>query len=684
MRRFESNYRLSPTDYATPETFNPRFRDLDARLHAQEELRAQLEALQKTLVAQAAGRIDDVLLPALEYVQTIQQGGFLTAGIADETSLEFTEGSVSVAVDQTLKAIFRPTPFVAIMRSSTPNDWAVAQALGYDEETGVLSLDIVAVNGGEGPHEDVIFSATSGSLQAQIAYLAEIKAVKDTAVEAAGTATGAAGAAASSAGAAAGSASAASGSAGAAASSATLAGQHKDAAEKWAQSEGQEPGGAGTKSAKEWAGVAQGHAEAAALFNPSSYYTKPEIDSALGGVADQITALDGVAIGDIVRTHAPRSGFLETNGASVSVATYPDLFSLLTAGFAWPAAVMTGTPSSGPGGAVNDRQSVAWTADGSRLAVAIISSPYIAVYDWNDGDPIKLAAPASLPAGSGRAAAWSPNGRYLAVGHETTPYITIYDWDTGSPVKITNPASLPASSVHGLSWSSDGRFLACGHTTTPFVTIYDWNTGSPVKLSNPADLPPGNSQSVAFSPDTTKLVVCSGTSPYMLLYSRSGTTFTKISDPASMPASAARGAAWSSDGRYLAVTGAFGLQIYDWETGSPVAEALQSPPSSVSEENGCAWLGDWLFVGANNTNKPVLLYSMESGTPALLQETVLGASNTTYSVAVRPGGDVLATGIGLSPPGLVLYAIDPAAATVIILPSINTTNPKTYIKAANE
>ena len=41
----------------------------------------------------------------------------------------------------------------------------------------------------------------------------------------------------------------------------------------------------------------------------------------------------------------------------------------------------------------------------------------------------------------------------LAVAHETTPYVTIYDWQTGSPVKITDPAALPTGTGLGASFA---------------------------------------------------------------------------------------------------------------------------------------------------------------------------------------------------------------------------------------
>ena len=86
--------------------------------------------------------------------------------------------------------------------------------------------------------------------------------------------------------------------------------------------------------------------------------------------------------------------------------------------------------------------------------------------------------------------------RYLAVAHSGSPFVTVYDWITGSPVKMADPSDLPAGVGNGAAWSPDGRYLVIAHTTTPYVTIYDWDTGSPVKITNPGTLSLGTTAHV--------------------------------------------------------------------------------------------------------------------------------------------------------------------------------------------
>ena len=183
-----------------------------------------------------------------------------------------------------------------------------------------------------------------------------------------------------------------------------------------------------------------------------------------------------------------------------------------------------------------------------------LTTPFVTIYDWNTGSPVKIANPATLPTNGCYSAAWSPDGRYLAVGHGTTPFVTIYDWQSGSPVKIADPATLPGNAGFAAGWSLDGRYLAIGCAGTPFVTIYDWNTGSPVKIANPATLPPEAGTGIAWSPDGRYLAVSNQiTSPYITIYDWNTGSPVKIANPATLPTGNGVSAAWSPDGRYLAV-----------------------------------------------------------------------------------------------------------------------------------
>ncbi|MGB3831506.1 MAG: hypothetical protein WA975_06555 [Mesorhizobium sp.] len=346
MRRFESTYRLGEKSLAIPDTFNSVFRDLDSRLHAQEELRGDIEALRNTLIAQTASRIDEYILPALAYIQTIQAGGFMAAPIADNSAVAFEEGSVDIAIDQELKAIFRPTPYVALVRGASADDWAVAQVLGYDVEAGVLALDIVAASGSAGPHEDVVVTATSGSVMAQIAYLAETRAARDAAIAArdstqvlrdevdglTSTATDAAGAAAAAAG---------------------VSVAARDKSGLWAEANEDVPVETDKYSSKHWADKSRHFAEQAQTFDPSSYYPKSQTYTKM-----EVEGLISAAIDDLL-SGAP--GALDTlNELAASLGDDPDFATTMLNALAGKAAsVHTHTLSQLSDATANGRALVA-------------------------------------------------------------------------------------------------------------------------------------------------------------------------------------------------------------------------------------------------------------------------------------------------------------------------------------
>lgn len=220
------------------ETFNQIFADIDLRLRRQEGMERDWLAATRDLIAVGLERINDVLLPAYERVQTLAEIGFLVAAAAPAPAISFAVGDAALVIaDGDQRELFSPSPFVVLTRSTTAADWAIARRITYNRTTGVLALDVVAAHGAAGPHSDVIVAAVAGSTVAQVELLAQGQAAKvaaqaagatataarDTAVVAATTATTKAGQAAESATAAGASQIAAGASAAAAANSAAAA-----------------------------------------------------------------------------------------------------------------------------------------------------------------------------------------------------------------------------------------------------------------------------------------------------------------------------------------------------------------------------------------------------------------------------------------------------------------------------
>lgn len=320
-------HRRRDDDEFSAAVWNRLIEDVSAGLVALQQKGASFDEARRELIQLGLFRLNDAILPALDRLREIQSSGFLVADIAPDSEVGFATGEVEIAIDPDLKTIFRPTAFVALVRHDTAEDWAVARVLGYSEETGVILLDILAVSGDPGPHEDVIVSATGGGAAGQIAFLLASKAVLTQTLEVkteteavlagaavqialasdwAGKAPGEdvsgpgtrsarhwaseAGAERAAAAAARGEAVAASGAAsghaGDAFDFAGAAGAARDKAQSWAAAPENAEVEPGQHSARHHAAKAAASALAAATFDPASYYPKAEIDGALGAKAD--------------------------------------------------------------------------------------------------------------------------------------------------------------------------------------------------------------------------------------------------------------------------------------------------------------------------------------------------------------------------------------------------------------
>lgn len=194
----------------------------------------------------------------------------------------------------------------------------------------------------------------------------------------------------------------------------------------------------------------------------------------------------------------------------------------------------------------------AWSADGTRLAIAHVSSPFITIYDTTTTPYTKIANPATLPAGNAHGCAWSPDGTRLAVSHETSPYITIYDTTTTPYTKIADPASLPPGIGHCCDWSPDGTRLAVGHASSPCITVYD-TTATPYSALSALTSPGGTCYGIAWNPSGTRLAAAAGSSPYMGIYDTTTTPYTKLTNPSTLPGGSGNACCWSSDGTYLCI-----------------------------------------------------------------------------------------------------------------------------------
>lgn len=68
--------------------------------------------------------------------------------------------------------------------------------------------------------------------------------------------------------------------------------------------------------------------------------------------------------------------------------------------------------------------------------------------------------------------AWSQDGTTLAVGITASPYVQLFRRTGDTLTSISAPDVLPAGAAGRPSFSADNKFLAIPHTTTPFLSVY--------------------------------------------------------------------------------------------------------------------------------------------------------------------------------------------------------------------
>jgi 6-phosphogluconolactonase (cycloisomerase 2 family) len=147
------------------------------------------------------------------------------------------------------------------------------------------------------------------------------------------------------------------------------------------------------------------------------------------------------------------------------------------------------------------------------LAVLADVSPYIFIYEITNAHTTtptftKLANPSALPGGAQNGKlAWSPDGSFLAIAHRNSPFVTVYSVSGTTFTKIADPATLPASHGTGVSWHPSGNYLSVAHENTPFVSVYSRSGSTLTKMTNPASLPASNASSIAYRPNGKYLSV---------------------------------------------------------------------------------------------------------------------------------------------------------------------------------
>ena len=144
---------------------------LDVRFLPLEEQRDALDVAISEVRQVGLDRINEILVPAIEQVLELSSLGFLIA--TSETSASIDDGNILdlVVTEGAERALFTPSPFVALTREANTADYAICRLISYLNDTGALRVEVLSHAGNVGPHTDWVIGALAGSTIAQLAML---------------------------------------------------------------------------------------------------------------------------------------------------------------------------------------------------------------------------------------------------------------------------------------------------------------------------------------------------------------------------------------------------------------------------------------------------------------------------------------------------------------------------------
>jgi WD40 repeat protein len=320
-------------------------------------------------------------------------------------------------------------------------------------------------------------------------------------------------------------------------------------------------------------------------------------------------------------------------------------------------------PASLPAGIV---QGVSWSPDGVYLAVGLGITPFVSVYKRAGTTLTKLAA---LPTWTSPSTIldleWSPNGQYLAIATQWSPCLVVFKRSGDTFTKVYDPAIGPSygGTTPSVSWAPNGSYIlstglvATGIKLTLFKAVGDSITGLP----SPAEYPTGNTQSSDWTADSQYVAVGHSLTPFVSLYKRAGDVITKLPNPVTLPAGSVNGVAWSPDGIYLALAHAVSPYVSFYKRSGDTLIKLDNPasfPSGIGRD--CTWSYDGRYIAvAHDTTPYVDVYVRDGDVISKLPDLPTPPTGHGQDVEWSPDGKILAAGHTTTPfIATYLYASD--------------------------
>jgi hypothetical protein len=160
LKRLDEEFELKPGTQLLP-YMKRLLPSLEGRFQSLESERKTYDMAVEDMRAIALKRINEILIPATEAITEVTTLGFLLGPSTSSVKLELGN-KIFVITEGPQRDTFTPSPYVIVERTVNIDDYAIARVEYYEQDTGVLSLNITAVHGNPGPWNDWVISSTPG------------------------------------------------------------------------------------------------------------------------------------------------------------------------------------------------------------------------------------------------------------------------------------------------------------------------------------------------------------------------------------------------------------------------------------------------------------------------------------------------------------------------------------------
>jgi hypothetical protein len=146
LKRLDEEFELKPGTQLLP-YMKRLLPSLEARFQDLEEVDRMLKGVADDIRAAALLRMNEILIPATEDIIAVTKLGFLLGPITD-VLYEMKIGFMGVYIDEgPQRDTFTPSPYLIVEGIDDKNNYCIAKLISYDQELGILEMDVTAIHG---------------------------------------------------------------------------------------------------------------------------------------------------------------------------------------------------------------------------------------------------------------------------------------------------------------------------------------------------------------------------------------------------------------------------------------------------------------------------------------------------------------------------------------------------------